>query len=58
LDFRTDKPEKSNKNKDKPSARPSKKIRDRPLQRSDDEDEEGGKDVAPRQDVKILYSSF
>ncbi len=59
MDFRTDKPdkEKGSKNKDKASSsRPSKPRRDRAVQRSDEEDEDGGgKDTAPRQDVNIVF---
>ncbi len=56
--YRTDKPdkEKGSKGKDKTSSsRPSKPRRDRNVQQSDDEDEEGGKDTASRQDVNIDF---
>jgi hypothetical protein len=55
--FRTDKPDKEKDSKTKEAAsskRPPKRPRpDKQVQRSDDEDEEGGKDAGPRQDVSF-----
>ena len=57
IHFRSDKPEKekSNKNKDAsgPKRPPKARRPDRPIQQSDDEDEDGQKDSQPRQDVSI-----
>jgi hypothetical protein len=62
LFFRTDKPdkEKGSKSKDAASSKRAPKPRrpDRPVQQSDDEDEEGTKDGAPRQDVNFHMSSI
>jgi hypothetical protein len=55
--FRTDKPDKEKDSKTKEAAsskRPPTRPRpDKQVQRSDDEDEEGGKDAGPRQDVSF-----
>lgn len=55
--MKTDKPDKVPKNKDSTTAkRSSKARRDRNIQRSDDEDEDGGKETVSRQDVQKLVS--
>lgn len=58
MSSRTDKPEKekTSKGKDKTgSSRPSKPRRDVKVARSDDDDEDGPRDAASRQDVTIHH---
>ncbi|CAF0832422.1 unnamed protein product [Adineta steineri] len=56
--LKTDKTEKEKKNKDASGTKRAPKARrpDRPVQQSEDEDEDGPKDGAPRQDVQKLVS--